>query len=85
MNSCPVRSSDCGTCTARVVCRCLQVTEEVLLEAVTTFELRTVKDVREHTGAGDGCTACHRQIRHYLEQHRRDGEAQSVSSSAAPI
>ena len=45
--------------------------------------LRTVKDVRQHTGAGDGCTACHRTIRQYLEQHCT-AEAQSASS-AVPI
>jgi bacterioferritin-associated ferredoxin len=61
----------------------LQVTEEVLLEALRTFELRTVKEVREHTGAGDGCTACHRAIRRYLEEHSQV-EAQSASS-AVPI
>jgi len=79
MNACPAHSSDCSTCPARVVCHCLQVTEEVLLEAVATFSLQTVKEVRQHTGAGDGCTACHRKIRQLLEQ------AQSPSSSPAPI
>ena len=48
MNSCPVRPSDCHTCPGRVVCRCLQVTEEVLLEALTTFELRTITDELDH-------------------------------------
>ena len=85
MNSCPARPSDCGTCPGQVVCHCLQVTEEVLVEAVTTFALRTVREVRHHTGAGDGCTACHRAIRRYLERHAEADEAQSVSASAAPI
>jgi bacterioferritin-associated ferredoxin len=71
MNSCATLLSDCNTCPGRIVCRCLQVTEEVLLTAVRTFELRTVKEVRQHTGAGDGCTVCHRAIRQYLEQHRQ--------------
>jgi NifU-like protein len=80
MNSCLAHQSDCGSCPARVVCHCLQVTEEVLLDAVRTFELRTVKDVRQHTGAGDGCTACHRKIRQFLEQHR----LQEVQSASLP-
>ena len=84
MKSCPARESDCRTCTGRMVCRCLQVTEEVLLETLTAFELRTVTEVRQHTGAGDGCTACHRLLRQYLERHRK-AEAQSASASAVPI
>jgi NAD(P)H-nitrite reductase large subunit len=51
----------------RVVCRCLQVTESALVEALTTLQLRTLKDVRRHTGAGDGCTACHKRLCRYLE------------------
>jgi NAD(P)H-nitrite reductase large subunit len=47
----------------------LQVTEGMLVQAVTTLELRTVADVRRCTGAGDGCTACHRRIKQYLEQN----------------
>jgi bacterioferritin-associated ferredoxin len=60
----------------------LQVTEEVLVEALATLELRTVKEVRQHTGAGDGCTACHRSIRRLLERH---GEPVQSASSPAPI
>jgi bacterioferritin-associated ferredoxin len=52
----------------RTVCHCLQVSEEMLLEALHTFDLRNLQEVREHTGAGDGCTACHRQLRAYLER-----------------
>jgi bacterioferritin-associated ferredoxin len=71
--------SGCDGCpiAGRLVCRCLQVTEEVLFEAVTTLGLRTVHEVRQHTGAGDGCTACHRRIREYLERH-------AYSSSSSP-
>jgi bacterioferritin-associated ferredoxin len=44
------------------------VTEEVVVEAVTALGLKTVKEVRDHTGAGDGCTACHKALRRCLEQ-----------------
>jgi bacterioferritin-associated ferredoxin len=60
-------ATTCADCTERVVCHCLQVTEEALLIAVETFGLRTLKEVRQATGAGDGCTACHRRLRQYLE------------------
>jgi len=80
MNACPARSSDCSTCPGRLVCHCLRVTEEVVLETVAALSLRTVKEVRQHTGAGDGCTACHRKIRRLLEQ-----QAQSSSPSSSPV
>lgn len=67
----------CGTCPGRVVCRCLQVTEEALVEALTTLEIRTLRDVRKQTGAGEGCTACHRRLVQYIERYS--------ASSALPI
>ncbi len=62
----PERHAECQD---RLVCRCLQVTEGALVEAVTTLGLRTLTDVRRCTGAGDGCTACHRLLKKYLEQN----------------
>lgn len=59
----------CGGCEDRIVCRCLKVTEGRIVEAVTTLGLRTVKEVRNVTGAGDGCTCCHKQIRALIEAH----------------
>ena len=61
--------ADCHSCVANVVCHCLNVTEDQVVEAITTLALRTVKDVREHTGAGEGCTACHARLRAFLDQH----------------
>lgn len=55
-----------GSCPDRVVCRCLGVTEEVIIGAIQTLGLRTVKEVRRATEAGDGCTCCHREISAYL-------------------
>ena len=54
---------------------CLNITEEQLVSAVATFDLRTVLDVRRMTGAGEGCTACHRKIQLYLDTY---------SSSSSP-
>jgi bacterioferritin-associated ferredoxin len=66
-----MESSTAGAvCSDRVVCRCLQVTESELVEALSTDEVRDLKDVRRHTGAGGGCMACHRLIRTYLERRR---------------
>jgi bacterioferritin-associated ferredoxin len=65
-NGCPKDLSNRPA--GRLICRCLQVTEETLLDALSRTEIRTVKELRVHTGAGDGCTACHRLLQKYLEQ-----------------
>ena len=62
------QSTTCDTCPARMICHCLQVTEDVLLHALDTMNLTSVKDICRHPGAGDGCTACHRRLRKYLDQ-----------------
>jgi bacterioferritin-associated ferredoxin len=35
---------------------------------IARMELRTVRDVRNLTGAGEGCTSCHAKIQEYIEQ-----------------
>jgi len=55
-----------------MICHCLQVTETEVIEALATREVRTLKDLRRHTAAGDGCTACHRQLMELLQAHRRE-------------
>jgi bacterioferritin-associated ferredoxin len=60
-----------GDCTTglspRVVCRCLQITDVEIREAVATCGVQDLKDLGRCTGAGQGCTACHRLLRRYLE------------------
>jgi bacterioferritin-associated ferredoxin len=60
-------SKDCGTCPGRLVCHCLQVTEEMLLSAIDGG-CATLRDIRRHTGAGSGCTACQQAVRAYIER-----------------
>ncbi|MDY3556674.1 (2Fe-2S)-binding protein [Gemmata sp. JC717] len=55
-----------GSCPDRVVCRCLQVTEQTLISAIVELGLRTVKEVRRATEAGTGCNCCHREVSAYL-------------------
>jgi bacterioferritin-associated ferredoxin len=57
---------DCSACPDRLVCHCLGVSEAEIVTAIQTQEIRTVTDIRRHTGAGDGCTACHNVLRRYL-------------------
>jgi bacterioferritin-associated ferredoxin len=68
----------CLDCAHQVVCRCLHVTAIELIDVMTTQDIRSLKDLRRHTGAGDGCTACHHQLRKYLERY-------GYSSSDSPI
>lgn len=72
---------DCSTCSAagscpdRVVCRCLQVTEDAVIESIRVLGARTVKDIRAATGAGGGCMCCQRELKTYL----------TIYSSSSPI
>jgi bacterioferritin-associated ferredoxin len=59
----------CQSCPIKVVCRCLQVTEDEVVAAITTHDLHNIKQVRRHTGAGDGCTCCHDRLRKLIDQH----------------
>jgi bacterioferritin-associated ferredoxin len=64
------RSDACSAeCSLRYVCRCLRITEQVLVDAFATGDIRTLKDIRRHTGAGDGCMACHHRLKSYLDTH----------------
>jgi bacterioferritin-associated ferredoxin len=55
------------------VCVCLRMTHTELVSAITCLNIRTLKDLRLQTGAGDGCTACHRRLRHYLGPVAEEG------------
>jgi NAD(P)H-nitrite reductase large subunit len=62
-------STACASAQERFLCRCLQVTESEVVAAITARALCTLRDVRCHTGAGDGCNGCHRRLRQLLERH----------------
>jgi bacterioferritin-associated ferredoxin len=48
-------------------CPCMKVTHAEVAEAAACPTVRTLNDLRCRTGAGDGCMACHRRLRCYLE------------------
>ena len=58
--------SAAGSCTDRVVCKCLQVVEGTVITAIRTHGARTVRELKTLTGAGDGCMCCHRELKTYL-------------------
>lgn len=62
-------SGDCRECPAKLVCRCLGVTEDDLVTAIVTHDLQTVQEIRHHTDAGNGCTCCHGKIREILARY----------------
>jgi bacterioferritin-associated ferredoxin len=70
-------STACNTCPGRVVCRCLHVTEEEVVTALAIHGVSSVLELRRVTGAGDGCTACHRKLALLI--------AESSYSSSDPI
>jgi bacterioferritin-associated ferredoxin len=64
----PYHHEACDGCPEKLVCRCLHVTESQVIRMIERLELRTVRDLRQYTGAGDGCTCCHAQLEDYLEK-----------------
>jgi NAD(P)H-nitrite reductase large subunit len=62
-------SSPRAVCGEKIVCACLRVTAGTLMEALGTGSVQTLKDLKRETGAGDGCMACHRLLRRYLDEH----------------
>src|SRR5437588_9807727 len=71
---------DCQNCPERIVCHCLQITETVLLDGIATHELKSIKDIRCRLGAGDGCTACHKLLKKYLEEHTQSASSLPICS-----
>jgi bacterioferritin-associated ferredoxin len=59
----------CHSCPDRVVCRCLNITEGEIVDAISSRELGSIRELRRHTGAGDGCTCCHETLKEYLVRY----------------
>jgi bacterioferritin-associated ferredoxin len=68
MSANPLTTDDDAGPTQRLVCHCLKVTETVVVRTIAALGLRTLKEVRLQTGAGDGCTCCHKRLLTYLQQ-----------------
>jgi nitrite reductase (NADH) large subunit len=64
-----------------VLCRCLRVTEEEVIRSIRTLGLRTLKEVRDCTGAGGGCMCCHKALSKCLQSHALT----SPASTAGPV
>ena len=65
----PCGRDSCHDCPERFVCHCLQVTETEVVDTIVSLEVRSVRDLQRHTGAGGGCTACHRRLSQLIETY----------------
>ena len=52
----------------KIICHCLHVDEEEILDAFAKRRIKSLKDIIRFTSAGDGCTACHPALLEYLER-----------------
>lgn len=55
-----------ATLTDEIVCHCLRVARSEIVTAAEVTGASSVRDIMKCTGAGTGCTACHRRIRNAL-------------------
>ena len=74
--SCP----SVGSCGDRLVCRCLKITEHSIVTSIRTIGLTTIDELKAATGAGDGCTCCHKQLRQYLAVYSPSSSANMCSA-----
>lgn len=74
------QSNACGGCSGAVLCHCLQVTEDAVLDVISRVELCTVGEVCQRTGAGDGCRACRRKIQSFIERHSPSSSSNMCSA-----
>lgn len=74
--------TSCDDCPARVVCRCLGVTEEAIREALVTLDISSIYDLRAHTNAGAGCMACHSDLRRLVADARTADRVALVCENA---
>lgn len=55
----------------KIVCHCLQISEEDLMQAIDNTAIRTLGELICSTKAGDGCTACRARLGEYLGSQSR--------------
>ncbi len=70
------RDVPCGLLVQDVeICHCFQVSRETIIKTIRQYRLREIEDVTHYTKAGGGCTACHHDIRHLIEEVWQELEA----------
>jgi bacterioferritin-associated ferredoxin len=61
----------------------MKVTEEALIEVIVSLNIRTYAQLRQHTGAGDGCMACRRRLVGYIEEYATSAADRRIPLAAA--
>ena len=70
------REVPCGLLSQDVeICHCFQVSRETIVKTIRQYRLREIEDVTHYTKAGGGCTSCHHDIRHLIEEVWQELEA----------
>jgi len=64
-----------GSNPSDIVCRCLGVTSGEVEQAADVYGAASIQDLRNQTGAGDGCTACHRLLKLVLAARQQNPAA----------
>ncbi|WP_419193700.1 (2Fe-2S)-binding protein [Kolteria novifilia] len=60
---------NCQTCPAQLVCHCLRVSKDDVLDVIVNGIAQTSDDVRRLTGAGGGCMACRQKVKAMILEH----------------
>lgn|GEM_PF-1276646 len=90
----PSTDACCGSCESRseaenaadpTLCHCLQVAKSTVVKAVQEHGARSLCEIANLTGAGGGCTACHRRIRQVLNQTRIHSTVEAAERPTAEV
>ena len=66
-----------------MICSCFQVTKDTIVTAIRNNDLETVEDVTNFTKAGGGCTECHHDIEHLIQEVRQESAEELVAIEKA--
>lgn len=65
----PCNFERCSQCIGQFVCTCMKLTEAALIDVIVSRGIGDLRELRQETGAGDGCMACRRRLQHYLSEY----------------
>jgi len=66
MDSCFQPSPECPEL---FVCPCLRVTESEVVRSLASLPIRNLNELRQLTGAGEGCTCCHERLKQLIDRY----------------
>jgi NifU-like protein len=67
------------------VCNCFQVKKSTITAAIMQYRLKEIEDVTHYTKAGGGCTKCHHDLRHIIDDCWVELAKGGVPADAPPI